>query len=96
MEPSPEVTIRKATAEERRQKAPSVIAGGPRVRIPKYLVVPVGRAGFCASFGLPMGGDTRAEAVFWAERWASKNGYGFARPAGWENVVGKLPTEKPA
>jgi hypothetical protein len=43
-----------------------------------------------AVFGQPQGGETREEAVFWAERLASKNGLRFERPEGWENIVGRL------
>lgn len=35
--------------------------------------------------------NSKAEAVFWAERWASKIGGHFIRPDGWEKVVGNLP-----
>lgn len=44
-------------------------------------------------FGLPQGGKTREEAVFWAERLASNNGLIFERPEGWSDVVGALPSE---
>ncbi len=85
----PVVTIRKATDDERHKKWPPLIAGRPRIRIPKYVVV--GDNGIWSVFGLPQGGDTRAEAVFWAERLAGKNDLRFQCPAGWGNVEGRLP-----
>lgn len=87
----PAVTIRRATADERHAKFPPIVANGPRVRVPKYLVVNPATDNVYTVFGIPQGGDTRAEAVFWAERLASKNGLDFARPAGWERVEGALP-----
>ncbi len=42
-------------------------------------------------FGLIQGGATEEEAVFWAQRLASKNGLVYAPPAGWEFIEGKLP-----
>lgn len=87
---TPEVTIRKSTADERRRKFSPIVADGPRVRVPKYVVVNPKTDGIYTVFGLPQGGDVRAEAVFWAERLASKNGFDFLQPAGWENVQGRL------
>jgi hypothetical protein len=46
------------------------------------------------AFGVPYTADTREEAVFWAERWASKNGGEFERPPGWEGIAG-APLEDP-
>lgn len=84
------VTIRPATADERRDKFPPIVANGPRIRVPKYVVVNSETGGITTVFGMPNGGDTRAEAVFWAERAASKNDLLYEPPAGWENVVGVL------
>ncbi len=84
-------TIRLATAEERREKFPPIVANGPRIRAPKYLVVNPATDRAWTVFGIPQGGDTRAEAVFWAERLASKNDLDFIRPAGWERVEGRPP-----
>jgi hypothetical protein len=85
------VTIRKATAVEKRRGFPPIGANGPRPRVPKYVVVNPHTDGIYTVFGIPQGGDTRAEAVFWAERLASKNDLDYLPPAGWERVVGKLP-----
>lgn len=86
-----EVTIRKASPEQRRNGFAPLVAGRPRIRAQKYVVVNADGGGVWTVFGLPQGGDTRAEAVFWAERLASKNGFDYLPPPGWENVVGKLP-----
>lgn len=88
----PVVTIRLSTAEERREKFPPLVKGGRRQRIPKYLVVNPKTDNFWTVFGMPQGGDTRSEAVFWAERLASKNDLDYQPPPGWENVEGALPS----
>lgn len=93
----PRLTIRKSTAAERAEKCPPLVAGAARIRIPKYVVVAERHLDkhmyICTVFGIPQGGDTRAEALFWGERFASKNDYKFIRPLGWEKVVGALPKE---
>jgi hypothetical protein len=43
-------------------------------------------------FGREEGGRTREEALFWAERLASKNGLGLVLPEGWDHVRPKLPS----
>ena len=43
-------------------------------------------------FGIEQGGPTREEALFWAERWASKQDFKLVLPDGWENVEPKLPS----
>jgi hypothetical protein len=90
-----QLTIRRSTPEERAEKWPPLIRGKRRIRIPKYVVVAARHVNehmqLCSVFGLPLGGDTRSEAVFWAERTASKNGYDYIPPPGWENVEGRLP-----
>jgi len=90
----PVLTIRKSTAEERAEKFPPLMLGRARQRIPKYVVVAQALIAehmhICSVFGIPQGGDTRAEAVFWAERFASKNDYRYLAPKGWENVQGQL------
>lgn len=91
--PDATVTIRKATADERREKFPPLVAGGSRCRVPKYVVVNAESNRIYTVFGLPQGGDVRAEAVFWAERLASKNDFRYVSPAGWENVPGALPDD---
>lgn len=58
---------------------------------PRYVVCNPTAGQDWTVFGMVQGGDTREEAVFWAERLASKNGLCFERPEGWENVVGALP-----
>lgn len=90
----PGLTIRKSTDAERAEKFPPIVRGRKRIRVPKYVVVAAKHADkhmhICSVFGLPQGGNTRAEAVFWAERFASKNGYEYVPPDGWENIEGKL------
>lgn len=89
------ITIRKSTPEERAAKSPPIVAGGPRIPIPKWVLVyeepTPGMLPFVCTFGMPDGGATRAEAVFWAERQESKNDLRFVRPDGWENIEGRLP-----
>jgi hypothetical protein len=93
----PAITIRESTEAERREEWPPPFGGTKTSKIPKYVVVAVmhqhKHMHICSVFGLPQGGDTREEAVFWAERFCSKNGYSFARPEGWGDVVGALPPE---
>ena len=84
------VTIRKATMTERRDKFPPLVVGGTRCRVPKYVVVNPITDHIWTVFGLPQGGDTRAEAVFWAERLASNNGLSYQPPIGWERITGEL------
>lgn len=87
----PGITIRKSTTQERREKFPPIVRGNRRIPVPKYVVVSCISDNIVSVFGLPQGGATRAEAVFWAERAASKNGLEYVVPEGWENVEGKLP-----
>lgn len=89
----PALTIRLATASEKEQGFPPLVAGRRRQRVPKYVVVGENDR-ICTVFFMPLGGATRAEAIFWAERTASKNGMDFIRPAGWERVEGALPSER--
>jgi len=90
----PGLTIRKSTTEERRAGFPQIVAGNlKRIRVPKYVVVSLANDNIVSVFGLPQGGDTRAEAVFWAERCASKNGFDLELPDGWDKIEGKLPKE---
>ena len=84
------LTIRKATAEERRYVG-NFWGTGQTMHAKKYVVVDADTDDYLGAFGMVAGGDTRAEAVFWAERWASKNGGHFLRPEGWDAVVGALP-----
>lgn len=93
----PEITIRESTLAERTERFPPLLGAAPprqRIPIPKWVVVTVEYVDrhmhICSTFGLPQGGDTREEAVFWAERFASKNGYRFVRPDGWDDVEGRL------
>jgi hypothetical protein len=86
----PVCTIRRSTSAERRAKFPPIVAGGPRVRVPKYICVS-GSGVIYTVFGMPQGGDVRAEAVYWAERLSSKNDLRYVPPPGWANVVGRLP-----
>lgn len=57
----------------------------------RYAVVDPTNGNYWTVFGLLQGGDSREEAVFWAERLASKNDLRFERPEGWGDVVGALP-----
>ena len=84
------VSIRLSTPDEREKKFPPLMAGRSPIRVPKYVVVNPANDNIWTVFGLPQGGDTRAEAVFWAERLASKNGLDYEPPEGWERVQGKL------
>lgn len=89
-----ELTIRESTEAERKEKWPPLIRGNPPIEIPKYVVTTVENKDkhmfICSVFGLPQGASTRTEAVFWAERFASKNGYDYVPPKGWEKIEGKL------
>lgn len=58
---------------------------------PKYVVYNPITDNYYYVFGMIQGGETKGEAVFWAERLASKNGLTFKRPDGWEDVISKLP-----
>lgn len=94
--PESHVTLRESTEQERTEGfGPHPLAEGdrrPNRVADRYVLVDADdseRLWFV--FGLPQGGNTREEAVFWAERFASKNGAHFLRPEGWEQVVGALP-----
>lgn len=76
----PDVVIREPSAEERK-----------KFERPRYVVCNPESGNDFTVFGLIQGGETREEAVFWAERLASKNGLTFERPDGWDDVVGALP-----
>jgi hypothetical protein len=91
--PALHITIRLATPAER---APGGLgkfwATGKPMRARRYIVVDADEpAVWVGAFGLADTTNTRAEAVFWAERWASKNDGHFIRPAGFEHVQGALP-----
>lgn len=86
------VTIRPSTPEERRDKFPPLRRGARRVAVPKYVACNPGTGNIYTVFGLPQGGATRAEAVFWAERLASKNDLDYVPPPGWEHITGRLPS----
>src|SRR5574338_95278 len=93
----PGLTIRESTERERAERWPPPFGGSMPSDVPKYVVVALAHEHehnwICSVFGLPQGGETREEAVFWAERFASKNGYRFVPPEGWEDVVGALSPE---
>ena len=89
-EEEPAVTIRRSTDEERRAKFPPPFGGTKPAKVPRYVVVNPITDRIWTVFGLPQGGSTRAEAVFWAERLASKNGLRYVPPVGWGNVIGTL------
>lgn len=82
------------TIRRRRPDEPDVAfwLGGKPQRVPVWVVVDADDPDrYLGGFGMVDGGRSKAEAVFWAERFASKNGYGFIRPPGFEKVLGKLP-----
>jgi hypothetical protein len=74
------IAIREASEEDRE-----------KYERPRYVVCNPQSGNDWTVFGHIQGGDTREEAVFWAERLASKNGLHFERPGGWEDVEGALP-----
>lgn len=77
-----DVAIREVSEGEQKEfKRPRFVAYDPLTCL-DYIV-----------FGSVQGGDTREEAVFWAERLASKNGLNFERPEGWGDVEGELPPD---
>ena len=59
----PQLTIRRSTAGERKEKFPPIVRGQRRIRVPKHVVVAVAHQDkhmfICSVFGLPQGGDTR-------------------------------------
>lgn len=85
------VTIRPTTEEERCEQFPPIVTGGPRIPVEKYVVINPDTNSIFTVFGLPQGGEDREEAVFWAQRLASKNDFEYIAPEGWEDVVGRLP-----
>lgn len=85
------VTIRLSTAAERKSVGRH-FDGGKNMRARKWIVVEVEDPSVLAfTFGMPNDGKTKAEAVFWAERFASKSGLGYIPPKGWEKIKGDLP-----
>ncbi len=89
------LTVRESRADEREPGgAGSFWATGAPMQAERYVVVDAETDEYLGGFGLITGGETREEAVFWAERWASKNGGHFLRPEGWESVVGALPESR--
>lgn len=88
---APHITVRESTEAEREHAGYFPYNRAP-MTAQRYVVCryedPTKLLGV---FGMIDGGETREEAVFWAERMASKNGFHFLRPAGWEDVVGALP-----
>ncbi len=77
------------TVRAKRRGEPSVPfwgTGKPQI-IPRWVVVDADDPDrYLGGFGLIDGGSTRGRALFWALRFASKNGYTFIRPDGWEKV----------
>ena len=84
------LTIRESTADEREPGGVGAFWATGKPMTAKQYVIVDDENNYLGGFGLVDGGDTREEAVFWAERWASKNGGHFVRPDGWEHVVGAL------
>lgn len=87
------LTVRLATPEER-EHAGNFWATGRPMKAKKYVMVDADEpTELLGAFGLVEGASSRAEIVFWAERFASKNDWHFIRPDGWEGVVGLLPKD---
>jgi len=86
-----EITIRKSTPQEQVERVEPIVVGGPRPEVPTYVVVSVETDRLCLVFGLPQGGESRGEALYWAERMVSKNGFDLVLPSGWKNVKAKAP-----
>jgi hypothetical protein len=82
------VTVRPTTQAER----DALVADKcPRFR---YVCVDAVTDAYLYSFGILIeGAFSKAEAVFWAERWAGKNGARYVPPSGWEGIEGSLPEE---
>lgn len=63
-------------------------------KFPPYILYRPDNGNVMLFYGIGVqGGATQEEAVFWAERFASKNDYRYVAPEGWEAVVGALPQE---
>lgn len=88
------LTIRRSTDQERTEKFPPLVRGRKRIKVPKWVVVSLEHNTIVSVFGLPQGGATKAETVFWAKRAASKNGFEYLPPSGWEKIEGELPKRK--
>lgn len=85
------VTIRPATRAERKSYG-TFWATGANLAAKRWLVVDAADPSILlGAFGMADSADTKEEAVFWAERVASKNGWGYLSPKGWEAIVGDLP-----
>jgi hypothetical protein len=86
------VTIRETTDEERSTGWHHPF-GSRRSDYGKYLTINADTGDWVGAFFMPHTADTREEIVYWAERFAGKNGWTFIRPAGWEDVEGALPDD---
>lgn len=84
------VTIRETTKEERKQSWPQ---GDKGRMFEKYVLVNTDiPENYCLSFGiLPVTANTKGEMLYWARRYASKNGATLVLPPGWDKV--KIPKE---
>lgn len=83
------ITVREATAEERKTGFPPIVAGGPRCKVPRYVVCNAEQPeDIILVFGMPEGADSKSEAVYWAERTASKSDLRYEAAPGWEDIVG--------
>lgn len=85
--------VRVGIRERVETEVPYVVGDHPSR--PRYIVYDPQTGDDWAVFGTIQGGETREEAVFWAERFASKNGVNYAPPEGWDDVVGALPPKEP-
>jgi hypothetical protein len=84
------------TIRARRKDEPDVPfwATGVAQKVPRWVVVDADDSDrYLGGFGMVDGGKSKGEAVFWAERFALKNGYTFIRPAGFEKVRAKEPSD---
>ena len=83
------VTIRETTPDEREQ----TYSNGTKL-FEKYVAVNADDPNMVqTSYFMPVGGSSKPEAVYWAERHCSHWGFEFVRPEGWEKVRGALRRE---
>lgn len=57
----------------------------------RYIITPLNSDNRFYVFGIEQGGKTKEEALFWAERLASKNGFDLVLPKTFKDVIPSLP-----
>ena len=82
-------TLRKVTIRETDQAERDTMGAARQGRL-RYVCVNPATGDYRTVFGMVQGGHSKAAAVFWAERLASKNGLAYEPPPGWETIEGKL------